>query len=114
MLAAHAVGGVGVGHRPEHRDDRVLERFGIPARRWLHRSRAHDLHQVVHDDVAQCPDGVVEVAAIGNPEVLRHRDLDRGEVVAVPHRLEHDVREAQIEDLTETHEAQEVVDAIHL
>jgi hypothetical protein len=43
---------------------------------------AHDLHEVVDDDVAQRADGVVEVRAILDAEALGHRDLDAGDVVA--------------------------------
>jgi hypothetical protein len=54
---------------------------------------------VVDDDVAQRADRVVEVAAVLDAEVLRHRDLDRRDVVAAPDRLEHRVREPQVDDL---------------
>jgi hypothetical protein len=56
---------------------------------------------MVDDDVAQRADRVVEVTAVLDPEVLRHRDLDRLEVVARPDRLEHRVREPEVEDLLE-------------
>ena len=79
-------------------------------RRRLHRDRREHLHEVVDDDVAQRPDGVVEVAAVGDAEVLGHGDLHAVDVVAVPHRLEHRVREAQVEDLLEAHLAEVVVD----
>ena len=65
---------------------------------------------MVHHDVAERADRVVEVAAIGDAEGLGHRDLHGLDVVAVPHRLEHRVREAEVEDLLEAHLAEVVVD----
>ena len=69
---------------------------------------------MVDDDVAQRADGIVEVAAVLDTEILRHRDLHAGEVVAAPDRLEHRVREAQVEDLLEPHLPEVVVDPIEL
>ena len=80
----------------------------------LHGGRRHDLHQVVDDHVADRPDRVVEVAAVLDPEALGHGDLDALDVVAVPERLEHPVREARVEDLLESHLPQEVVDSAQL
>ena len=54
------------------------------------------------------------MAAILDPEALRHRDLDRGDVVAVPDRLEVRVREAEVQELVETHLPEEVVDPVQL
>ena len=69
---------------------------------------------MVDDDVAQRADRVVEVAAVLDAEVLRHRDLDGLEVVPVPDRLEHRVREPQVEDLLEAHLPEVVVDPVEL
>ena len=69
---------------------------------------------MVDDDVAESTDGVVEVAAILDAEVLGHRDLHRGDEVAVPHGLEQHVREAQVDDLLGTHLPEVVVDAQEL
>ena len=99
VLAADVVLGLGVGHRREHGLLGVLLAVGVAAGRRLHRRRGDDLHQVVDDDVAQRADRVVEVAAVLDAEALGHRDLHRRDVVAVPHRLEHRVGEAQVEDL---------------
>jgi hypothetical protein len=70
--------------------------------------------QVVDDHVAQRADRVVEVAAVLDPEVLRHRDLHGLDVVPVPDRLEHRVGEPQVEDLLEPHLPEEVVDPVDL
>jgi hypothetical protein len=94
---------VRIGDRVEEGDLGVLDELRSPLGRDLHRRRGDDLHQVVDDDVAQRADRVVEVAAVLDPEVLGHRDLDRLEVVPAPQRLEHRVREAQVEDLLEAH-----------
>ena len=65
---------------------------------------------MVLDDVAYRADRVVERAAILDAEVLRHRDLDRRDVLTVPDRLEDGVREAQVHDVLHRLLAQEVVD----
>ena len=97
-------------HRPEQRELRVLERPGVVAGGCLHRGGGEQLHQVVDDHVAQRADGIVEVSAVLDPEPFGHRDLDRRDVVAVPDRLEHRVREPEVEELSEAHLPQEVVD----
>ena len=75
VLAADVVRRVGRVDRVEERDLRVLERVGVAARGRLHRGGGDDLHEVVDDDVAERADGVVEVAAVLDAEVLGHRDL---------------------------------------
>ena len=65
---------------------------------------------MVDHHVAQRADRVVEAAAVVDPEVLRHRDLDAVEVVAAPDRLEDRVGEAQVQDLLEAHLPEVVVD----
>ena len=106
--------GVGGGHRPEDGDHRILERLRIVRGGRLHRGRGHDLHQVVHDHVPKRPHGVVEVSAVLDAEALRHRDLHARDGVPVPDRLEHHVRESQVQDLREAHLSQEVVDPVEL
>ena len=101
-------------HRAVHGDERVLEHVGLTRGRRLHSRSGNDLHEVVDDDVAQRADRVVEVAAILDAEALGHRDLDVRDVVAAPDRLEHRVREPQIEDLAQPHLAEKVIDAIEL
>jgi hypothetical protein len=49
-----------------------------------------------------------------DPEPLGHCDLHRCHVLAVPHRLEHGVGEAQVHELIERHLPQEVVDPVEL
>ena len=61
------------------------------------------------------PTGIVEVPAVLDAEVLGHRDLRRtGQEVAAPDRLEHRVREPQLQDLVEAHLPEVVVDAVEL
>ena len=114
VLPAHVVMRVGVGHRAEDGEFRVLQRVGVRARRRLHRRHRDDLHQVVDDDVLERADAVVEMAAVLDAEVLGHRDLDARDVMAVPDRLEHRVGEAQVEDLLKTHLPEVVVDPVEL
>ena len=98
----------------EHGELGVLERLGVAAGGGLHGRDGDDLHEVVDDDVAQRADGVVEVAAVLDPEALGHRDLDAVEVVPVPDRLEHRVGEPEVEELLEAHLPEEVVDPVDL
>ena len=69
---------------------------------------------MVDDDIPERADRVVEVPAILDAEGLGHGDLHAGDVVAIPDRLEHGVREPQVQDLLEAHLAQEVVDPVDL
>ena len=69
---------------------------------------------MVDHHVPERADRVVEAATVGDSEVLRHRDLDAGDAVAVPDGLEHRVREPQIENLGQAHLAEEVVDPVEL
>ena len=110
VLPADVVRRVGLLDRAEERDLRVLDRLHVAARGRLHRGQGHDLHQVVDDDVAQRADRVVEVPAVLDAEVLRHRDLDGRDVLAAPDRLEDRVREPQVDDLLGAHLPQVVVD----
>src|SRR5207245_8492048 len=68
----------------------------------------------VYDDLGQRADRNVEVAALLDPEALRHRDLDRLEVVPAPYGLEHRVHEPEVEDLNEAELPQVVVDPVQL
>ena len=114
VLPAHVVRRVALDDGAEERRLRVLDRRRLAARGRLHRRRGDDLHEVVDDDVAKRADRVVEVAPVLDAEVLGHRDLDKGDVVPVPDRLEHGVREAEQEDLVEPHLPEVVVDPVQL
>ncbi len=114
VLSPHVVRGVGLRHGAEEGDLGVLDRRRVSARRRLHRGRRDHLHQVVHHDVAQRADGIVEVAAVLDAERLRHRDLDAGQEVAAPDRFEHRVGEPQVEDLGQAHLPEVVVDPVQL
>ena len=69
---------------------------------------------MVDDDVTQRADRVIEVPAILDAEVLRQRDLHALDVVAVPHRLQHPIAEAQKQDLLETHLPEVMIDPVQL
>ena len=109
-LAANVMLRVRVTRRAVQQGLHLLDRVEVAVHRRLHRDRGEHLHEVVDDDVAQRADRIVEVAAVGDAEVLGHRDLHAVDVVAVPHRLEHRVREPQVQDLLEAHLAEVVVD----
>ena len=111
VLAAHVVRGSASAIARNVASWRVLDRLRVAAAAGGSIAAADDdLHEVVDDDVPQRADRVVEVAAILDAEVLRHRDLHRLDVVPVPDRLEHRVREPEVEDLLEPHLPEEVVD----
>jgi hypothetical protein len=54
------------------------------------------------------------VPSILDAERFGHRDLDARQVTAVPDRLEHRVREPQVERLLKPHLAEEVGDPVQL
>ena len=76
----------------------------------LHRDEAEHLEQVRHDHVAERAGALVEAGARADRERLGHVDLDVVDVVAVPDRLEHAVREPQREDVLHRLLAEVVVD----
>ena len=80
----------------------------------FHRDERQDLEQVVLDDVAQRSDRVVEAPAVGDAEVLGHRDHHVRDVGAVPDRFQQRVREAQVGDVHHRLLAEEVVDPVDL
>ena len=114
VLAAHVARRIGLPGRHEDGLHRVLDGLGVATGGRLHRGGADDLHEVVDDDVAQRADGVVEVAAALDAEVLGQGDLHALDVVPVPDRLQHRVGEAQVEDLLEPHLPEVVVDPVEL
>src|SRR4029077_2499899 len=83
--------------------------FRSPRER-LHRNEREHLEQMVLDHVAEATDLVIEPAPPLDAEALRHRDLDRLDVLAVPQGLEHLVREPEVHDVLHRLLAQEMVD----
>ena len=98
-------------HRSQDLGLLVADRFGNGGGRRLHREVADDLQQVILDDVANDARLLVELAAALDPELLGHGDLDVLDVVAIPHRLEKRVREAEVEDVLDGFLAEVVIDA---
>ena len=80
----------------------------------LHQGEGQHLHHVVLDDVAQGAGRLVEAAAVLDPELLGHGDLDLVDVPAVPDGLEDGVGEAQGEDVLDRLLPQVVVDPVDL
>ena len=78
--------------------------------RLLHRGQREQLQQVVLDDVAGGADAVVVAGAAADADVLGHRDLHVVDVVGVPDRLEHLVREPQRQQVLDRLLAEVVVD----
>jgi hypothetical protein len=103
-----------LGHRHEHVPLPVVDDVDPVASGRFHRDVAHDLQEVVLDDVAQRADRIVEVAAIAGVEVLAHRDLNGRDEVPVPDGLEDRVGEPEVEDVLDGHLPEVVVDAVQL
>ena len=82
-------------------------------RRRLHRDEAEHVEQMGDDHVAVGAGVLVEAGAVVDGERLRHVDLDVVDVVAVPDRLEHAVREPQRDQVLDRLAAEEVVDPEH-
>ena len=78
---------------------------------FLHGGQRHELEQVVLDDVAGSADAVVVAGARADTDVFSHRNLHGIDVVGLPQRLEHGVREAHRHDVLDGFLAQVVVDA---
>ena len=101
VLAADVARRVGVGDRAE---DAYLASFSVSASPPAGGSiavAASTCSRWLTTTSRSAPTGIVEAAAILDAEVLGHRDLHQRDVVAVPDRLEHRVREAQVQDLLE-------------
>ena len=102
-----AAGQADRGEQLQLLDAQVL---GVERRGLLHRHQRHQLHQVVLDHVAGGADTVVVAGPAADADVLGHRDLDVVDVVGVPDRLEHRVREAHRQDVLHRLLAEVVVD----
>jgi len=100
--------------RVEHLDLLVAHRVGGEGHRRLHAQQRQQLQHVILDQVAQRARVVVVAGAAADADVLGGRDLHVGDVVAIPQRLEHAVREAKREHVLDRLLAQVVVDAKNL
>ena len=87
---------------------------GVPKETVVWMSHGDQVQSINGEFVPLAATETCPVAAVLNPEVLCHRDLDRLHVVPVPDRLEHRVREPQVEDLLEPHLPEVVVDPVEL
>ena len=81
--------------------------------RLLHGGQREQLQQVVLDHVAGRADAVVVPGSAGHADVLGHGDLHVVNVVGVPDRLVHGVREAQRQHVLHGFLAEVMVDAEH-
>ena len=110
VLAAHDLRGV---ERLEGVEDALLlrrQRVRAERGRRLHRHEAERLEQVRDDHVAERAGRVVELRAVLDAQRLGHVDLDLGDVLGRPDRLEQPVREPEREDVLHVLLAEEVVD----
>ncbi|MCW0416748.1 hypothetical protein NB689_002502 [Xanthomonas sacchari] len=114
VLAADHVGRTQRPHRLDHLGAPAQHRRRGEGRRRLHRDHRQQLEQVVGHHVTQAAGGVVEAAAPFHADGLGRGDLHMVDAVAVPHRLEQAVGEAEGEDVLHRFLAEEMVDAEHL
>ena len=110
-LPAHHVARVQRPHGAQGLGLLVSERLGAVPHRRLHGQHRQDLEHVVLDHVADRAGLVVEAPTVRHAEVLGHGDLDGLHVVAVPHRLEEGVGEAEVGEVLDRLLAEIVVDA---
>jgi hypothetical protein len=113
VAAADHLGRVDGPYRPQHAVLRVALVVRPVRQRCVHQHVGQHLQEVVLHHVADRPDGVVERAAVGDVEVLGHRDLEVVDPLPVPQRLEQGVGEPQHEQVLDRLLAQEVVDPEH-
>ena len=102
---------LGGADRLDDLDLLVAHPVGVERGRRLHAHVGQQLHHVVLHEVAQRPRSVVVTGAGPDPDVLDRRDLHVVDVVAIPHRLEHRVGEAERHDVLDGLLAQVVIDA---
>ena len=102
---------VGAGIACSTFDLLVADLVGGEAHGRLHRQVAEQLQHVVLHEVAQRARAVVVAGARADPDVLGGGDLDAGDRVAVPDRLEHGVGEPERHHVLDGLLAQVVVDA---
>ena len=108
-----AAGAPGVGRLdaagPQHRGHGVAEVPLVHRGRRFERHQGHDLQEVALDHVAEGAGAVVITGASLQREVLVKDNLDLCDVLAVPHRLQEGVGEAQPQDVQHRRLAQEMV-----
>src|SRR6185437_8300871 len=108
VLAAHVAGGVGSNDLLEQATPGRVNGFALPRR--FHRRCSEELQEMVDDDVTESADGVVEAASVLDTELLGQCHLDTRDMVPVPDRFQHRVRETHVEELFEPELSEEVVD----
>ena len=111
VLAAHDVARRDRADGVEHLELLVADRFRRGPRWRLHGEEAHDLEEVVLDDIADRPRPVVERPARRHIERLGHVHLDTRDVITVPEGLQERVREPEVEEILDRLLAQVMVDA---
>src|SRR6185312_9022040 len=109
LAADYVTGGKG-SHRLEHAELLALHGAEALIGGRLHREQRDDLEQVVLHHVPQAASGLVEGTAPLHPELLGQGDLDAGDVVPVPDRLEEGVGETEVKEVHDLLPAEKVVD----
>ncbi len=110
VLPPDALGGIGRADRLEQLELLGADRVVLVRVRRFHRQQPQHLQHVILDDVTDRADAFVETSPVLDPEVLAHRHLDVGHVIAVPDRLQQGVGEPEVGDVHHRFLAQVVVD----
>ncbi len=92
----------------------VADGGGVHRRRRLHHREGEDLHDMVLDDVAQCPGTLVERPPVLDAQGLGDGDVHMADVATVPDRLEDGVGEAEREHVLHGLFAHVMVDPVDL
>src|SRR5450755_2282187 len=87
----------------------VADRLGVKPGWRLHRENRKDLEQVILDYVADGAGLLKERAPALDSKVLRHRDLDTLDMVAIPQGFEHCIAETEVHHVMHWTLAQEMV-----
>src|SRR5215510_9722229 len=77
----------------------IADGFAVCSNRRLHGEVRHNLEQMVLHHITNGARLIVEGASALNAKLLRHRDLDTFDVVAIPERLEKRVCESEIQHI---------------
>ena len=92
----------------------MADGFGLECGRNFHRGEREELRDVILNHVAQRARAFVIPSAMFYAEAFRDGDLNAGDAIAIPERLEERVREAKDQNVLHRLFAQIMIDAVNL